>query len=131
MKNVNDQEYAAVIILTAPDRYGHFVRQVADWEELWGLKTSSGWVLLGDADGKECLPVWPASRYAEAFAVGDWNGAKATVIPLDRWIEKWTPGMAADGRMVAVFPTVANRAVVVTPQRLHDDLQAELAQYDE
>ncbi len=131
MKNVSDKEYAAVIALPGPQRYEHFVRQVADFRELWSLKAAPGWVLLGDAEGNECVPIWPHSRYAQACAVVDWDGAEATAIPLDRWIEKWTPGMIRDGRKVAVFPTVSDRAVVVTPQRLHDDLQAELAQYDE
>ena len=131
MKKLSDKEYAAVIALPAPERYGHFVRQVADWKEIWSLKAASGWVAMSSSDGHECLPVWPHSRYAHAFAEGEWEGAEPTAIPLDHWIEKWTPGMTRDGRMVAVFPTTAERGIVVTPERLYDDLREELAQYEE
>ncbi|MGV3719696.1 MAG: DUF2750 domain-containing protein [Actinomycetota bacterium] len=48
---------------------------------------------------------------------------------MDKWMERWLPGMERDGRWVAVFPTPANQGVVVEPSRLAEDLKARLAQY--
>jgi hypothetical protein len=87
-------------------------------------------VLMGDPDEHELVPVWPHSRYAEACANESWVGAEPSSIPLDRWLEAWTPGMIRDKRQVAVFPVPSGQGVVVTPERLRVDLLQELEQYE-
>jgi hypothetical protein len=129
-KRVNDQELAAVTALPAADRYSHFVEQVADWEEVWSLRGPGGWLLAGDDAGVQLMPVWPHARYAAACAVAAWEGAEPTPIPLDRWLEAWTPGLAKENRQVAVFPTPSGQGVAVTPDRLRDDLLEAREQYE-
>ena len=104
MKTVSDKEFTAVVGLSGPDRYGYFVRAVADWEEIWTLRTAEGFVTMADADERPLVPVWPHRRFAEACAASQWNGAEATAIPLDKWLKAWTPGMKKDDLGVAVFP---------------------------
>jgi hypothetical protein len=130
MKHVSDQEYSTVNALPAKERYGHFVAQVADWKQVWSLRTASGWVLVGDADGTECVPVWPHSRYARAFAEGPWEGAEPAAISVEVWVERWTKGITRDGRLVAVFPTPGNQGIVVSAERLCDDLRDQLDGYE-
>ena len=130
MKNVNDKELAAVLALPGPERYSYFVRAVADWEEIWTIRTSSGFVLMAAADEQPLIPVWPHRRFAEACADTDWAGAEAAPIPLERWLQTWTPGMKKDNRGVAVFPVPSGQGVVVTPDRLKEDLLAECSQYE-
>ncbi len=130
MRLVNDSQYAAVVALSGPDRYSHFVRHVADVEEVWSLRTAEGWVLASAENGRQLVPVWPHPRYAAACATGNWQGAEPAQIPLDRWLEAWTSGMQRDGRDVTVFPTPSGQGVVVPPQRLHDDLLKECSQYE-
>jgi hypothetical protein len=43
---------------------------------------------------------------------------------LQEWLKKWLPGMSRDKRLLAVFPTPRDQAVVVTAERLAEDLQA-------
>ena len=43
-----------VINLTASERYDYFIRKVADFEEVWGLKDAEGWALMGSED-KYCF----------------------------------------------------------------------------
>lgn len=126
MRQVNDHQFAAVSASSGPDRYGHLVEHVADAGEVWSLRGPDGWALLADDDGRELVPVWPHPRYAVACAVGTLAGTEPASIPLDRWLEGWTPGIAKDGRLVAVFPTPAGAGVVVPPERLRDDLEAAL-----
>jgi hypothetical protein len=130
MRRVSEKEFAAVTALSGADRYGHFLRHVADTQELWSLRSAEGWVLTSADDGTELVPVWPHPRYAQACAEGAWQGAEPAAIPLDRWLEGWTPGMTRDGRMVAVFPVPTGQGVVVQPERLRDDLLQERAQYE-
>lgn len=39
-----------VINLTASERYDYFIRKVADFEEVWGLKDAEGWALMGSEE---------------------------------------------------------------------------------
>jgi hypothetical protein len=127
---VNDKEFAAVIALPPPKRYTHFIKQVVDWEQIWSLRSADGWVLAGDDEGRELVPVWPHARYAAACAQEAWQGSKPEAITLAEWMEYWLPGMQRDGRLVAVFPAPSNTGIVVTPERLHADLSEESELYE-
>jgi hypothetical protein len=55
---------------------------------------------------------------------------KPTRIDLSVWLERWTPGMMRDKRLVAVFQTPADTGVAVSPERLKEDLEAELSLFE-
>lgn len=126
---MHDKEFESVSGLSADERYAYFIKKVADFQEVWSL-WSDGWVMMGDEEGHECVPVWPHPRFASACAVGEWAGYEARLVELSPWMEKWIPGIQKDGRHVAVFPLPAGKNVVVTPARLESDLEEELAQYE-
>jgi hypothetical protein len=130
--SVKLEEFEAVSALPPAERYEHFVRQVADWEALWSLREHGGWVLLGDPDGNECVPVWPHAAYAEAFGKVAFPQSAAEAVALSAWLERWTAGLRRDRRRVAVFPVrdgARESALVVEPERLHADLERELRRY--
>lgn len=129
-KTVSDREFAAISALPGPDRYSHFIGQIADWEEVWGLRAADGWVLAADDSGQPLMPVWPHARYAEACAVGAWAGAAPEAIPLDRWLEAWLPGLTRDDRGLAVFPVPGGAGVPVEAERMAADLSEALEQYE-
>ena|SRR5262245_11558765 len=129
-KAVNDQEFAAVCALPGPQRYAHFISQVADWQEVWSLRGRDGWILVADDDDTPLMPVWPHARYAEACATAAWTETTPEAIPLDRWLSAWLPGLSRDGRRVAVFPVPAGVGVTVDAERLADDLSEECEQYE-
>lgn len=124
-----DKEVESLIRLPGAKRYEYFVKRVVDMEELWGL-WEDGWCMLGDPQDRQCIPVWPHPRYAQLCATDDWARAEPRSIPLDKWLESWTPGMQGDGIFVAVFPTPTLSAVVVPPERLEADLRRELLKYE-
>jgi hypothetical protein len=108
-KVVKDPEFAAVSALPGPARYAHFIGQVADWEEVWGLRGSGGWVLAADDDGRQLMPIWPHARYAEACAVGEWAVASW---PDPRWARDSRVPRARRGRY-----TCKRRALSCRPVR--------------
>ena len=126
---LHPKEFETASALPFEERYEYFVKRVADWEQVWSLRSASGWSLAGAEDGREVIPVWPHEQFAAACSEGAWKGDEPTPIPLDDWLEKWLPGMERDGRLVAVFPTPANSGAVVEPQRLRNDLRVDLEQY--
>jgi hypothetical protein len=127
---MNDKEFQSVSALPGPERYAHFIRRVADFEEAWSLSNENGWVLAGDKDGRESAPVWPHAEYAAACATGAWGGCEPKAIPLGDWMDKWLPGLARDGRMVAVFMTPNDSGVPIQPEAMARDLEAELEWYE-
>ena len=127
---LNEKEFDNVIKLGPEERYNYFVKKVCDWKEVWSIGDSEGWALLGDNQERESAPVWLAKRYAEAYCTGEWAGKQPKVIPLDDWMVKWIPGMIADNRYVAVFPTQTGKGIVVHPQQLMDSLKEELENYE-
>jgi len=129
MKQIHDKEFTALIGMPAPERYAIFVRRVADWQVVWGLRSEHGWRLMANEDGIEVVPVWPHQRFAEAIADVQKQEQPAT-ISLDDWLNKWLPGMMRDGRQVAVFPIPGQKGIVVSPERLKADLLAECEQYE-
>jgi len=124
---MNDQEFEAVSNLAGNRRYAYAIKKIADWGIVWSLGADDGWVLAGDAEGSEVVPIWPHPQFAAACALGSWVGNAPRPIELAAWLEKWIPGMMRDQRRVAVFPTPTNKGIVVSATRLKDDLEAELS----
>jgi hypothetical protein len=130
MKKVNDKELAAVSALSGPKRYAYLVGNVADWEEIWALRGAAGFILVAGPDEKELVPVWPHRSFAEAWSAANGGEHQAVAISLNDWLQKWTPGLKNDNRGVAVFPVPSGQGVIVTPDRLHEDLVSECSQYE-
>lgn len=127
---INDKEFEAVSALPFQARYEYFIKHVADSEVVWSLGADDGWVLMGDKEGHEVVPVWPHDRYAAACVSADWAGNKPRPIPLSDWMDVWLPGLAQDHRLVVVFRTPTSNGAVVTPGRLTEDLAEELRNYE-
>ena len=130
MRNIHDKHFEDLLNQRAPERYAYFIRQVADWEEVWTLRTAVGFCLMANDDVRELVPVWPHKRFAEACAVAEFAGAEAVPISLEQWIQRWLPGMQEDGRGVAVFPTPGGQGAIVEPNQMLTDLESECEQYE-
>lgn len=129
MPTLSAQEIEAVLKLAGPERYQHFVKRVADWEEAWGLY-EGGWALAGDDDGNETFPLWPNAEYAKLCAIDDWNAYVPKAISLDELLDELLPSLADDGVRPAVFMTPTGRGVVVSATELAGHLEAELGNYE-
>lgn len=127
---MNQAQFDAVVSLPAQRRYAHFVSMVADSQELWTLRNSDGFVLSEDDAGSPSIPIWPHPDYASALVGGPWADCTPARLDLDAFLSEWIPGASGETRTFAVFPTPDGRGVVVAPDRLRDDLQAESQQYE-
>ena len=127
---INDKEVDNVLSLDGQERYKHFVKRVADWEEVWGLRNNDGWVTSENNEGEESIPFWPHPEYAHRCATGQWEGNQPTPIDLESFIEEWLPGLEGDAMLVAVFPTPEGKSVHVQPSVLLESLKEELTQYE-
>ncbi len=127
---MNQAQFDNVILLSAQKRYDHFIGKVADWEELWTLKSSDGFVMFSDSSGHECVPVWPHPDYAAALANDSWDDCVPERLDLSNFMDKWLPGLITDNRMIVVFPTPNKEGGIVHPEALKSDLLKEMQQYE-
>jgi len=129
MRQLTPKQIESVVRLPGPKRYEHFVKQVADWEEAWGLY-SDGWALAGTSEGQRVFPLWPAHEYAEQCATGDWSGYSPKVISLDDLLNVLLPRLSGDGDLTGVFYTPDDKGVTVDAAQLLNDLKAEAEKYE-
>ena len=123
---LNEKEFRSVQALPAERRLKYAISRIADREQVWSLKRAEGWVVMADASGRECLPIWPHPDFAKTCAEGTWGDAHPESIELEEWMSNWLPGLKADNRLIAIFPSVVDNAVVLDSDSLQRRLRAEL-----
>jgi hypothetical protein len=127
---LSEREFEAVSCLGAKERFAHFLKRVADWEAVWGLRDEAGWVAATDSDDHSSFPLWPHPRYAAACANHEWAGNAPASIDVHEFVEEWLPAMASDNVFLAVFPTPALRGILVSAMELAAALRQALAAYE-
>jgi len=119
---------AAVLGLSGDERFAHFIKIIADREEVWGLY-HKGWALASTDDGATVFPLWPAKEYAQLCAVNEWQEFLPRSIGLSDFVDALLPKLKADGVLPGVFYTPTGRGVTPTVDELMSALHAELAKY--
>ncbi len=110
-------ELEQALNLPAEQRFDYFVEQVIVNAEMWSLADGEEWMVL-NADGEEYLPVWPHPDMAAAWAGDAHQGSVPKSIALSVWLERWAPGMQADGILLAICPGENPDGVVMTAEEL-------------
>ena len=125
---LNPKQIETVLALDGPRRYEHFIKQVADSEQVWGLYRG-GWALASTDEGLPVFPLWPAKEYAELCQQNDWVECEPLSIPLDELIEELFPDLENDGVLIGVFYNSTGDSVIRPVSQLLEDLNNELEKY--
>ena len=125
---LNPKQIAAVMALPGPRRFEHFIKVVADRQQVWGLY-DDGWALAGTDDGAAVFPFWPAEEYALACAANEWAAYTPRMIEVEDFMRGLLPGLEADGVLPGIFFTPASQGVTVPVDELLRALEAELEKY--
>ena len=115
----------AINHMSAEQRYDYFISKSVGLQEVWGLSSEQGWVILPEA-GDEHFPVWPHQELAAAWATGEFADCEPKRISLDDWLNKWLPGMEKDSLLAAVCPDAEGDSIIVAAEELLEDTQAAL-----
>lgn len=126
--NINSKQIEAVLALPGIKRFEHFIKVVADWQEVWGLY-SDGWALAATDDGTTVFPLWPAKEYAQLCAENEWKGYAPCSISLADFMDVLLPKLKADGVLPGVFFTPSSKGLTPSPDELESALDAELQKY--
>lgn len=125
---LNSKQIAAVIALQSKDRYEHFIKVIADWQEVWALY-QNGWALAGADDGATVFPLWPAREYAQLCAEGEWKGYEPRAISLNELMDDLLPKLKKDGLLPGVFYTPSNKGLTPSVDEFKSAIEAELSNY--
>ncbi|MES2972538.1 MAG: DUF2750 domain-containing protein [Pseudomonadota bacterium] len=126
--NLNPKQMEAILALPGIERFKHFVKVVADWQEAWGLY-QDGWALAGGDDGTVVFPLWPAQEYAQLCAANEWLEYEPRSISLDELMQVLLPKLKTDGVLPGVFFTPASKGVTPSAEVLMSALTTELQKY--
>lgn len=125
---VNPKQMEAVLALPGVKRFEHFIKVIADWQEVWGLY-QDGWALAAADDGTTVFPLWPAKEYAQVCAANEWSGYEPRSISLSDFTEVLLPKLKLDGTLPGVFFTPTSKGVTPSVDDLKSALEAELQNY--
>ncbi len=125
---LSEQQKKSVVALPGPERFKHFVKQVADRHEAWGLY-SDGWALAEMREGSKVLPFWPAEDYAVLCAVDEWAGYVPERLDLADFMDLLVR-LEADGVAPGVFYTPEDKGVTLPAAELRAAIEQELRQYE-
>jgi len=123
-----DKEVAAVSVLPREKRLRHFIRVVADFEQVWGID-DGGWVLAGTPESKQVFNVWPFRDYAELYCQGEWAGCSPKAIGLDEFMESYLPDFDEKSILLGVFYTREDNGALLNANELRALLQAEVDEW--
>ena len=115
--------------LSPQDRYGYFIRKVADTQEVFLIQEDGQFVLLGDKNEDEAIPVWPEKEFAEMMLVDEWKYHSLEVVNVYDFVD-WLDKLEAEGVKIAAFPMANLNAVVVSADEMKNHLIYELQQYE-
>jgi hypothetical protein len=125
---MSNKQIEAVIALSGPERYSHFVKVSADRGLIWGL-FSDGWALAATDDETSAFPIWPASEYAALCANGDWANYKPKEIKMDEVFEWLFPKLRESSMQLAVFYTPSDKGIICDLETAEADLRNELSNF--
>ncbi|MFK0276096.1 DUF2750 domain-containing protein [Ensifer sp. NPDC090286] len=125
---VSPRQMEAVLALPVVKRFEHFVKVIADWEEVWGLY-QDGWALAEADDGTTVFPLWPAKEYARVCTLNEWSGFEPRAISLGDFTEVLLPKLKLEGVLPGVFFTPTSKGVTPPVDELMAALQEELQNY--
>ena len=127
---MNEPQFKAVTNLDSFKRFDHFVSKVADWEQMWGVRSEEGWLVPEAPEGFEYFPVWPHPEYAQKICDLNFPNNTATEISLNDFLEIWIPRFIEDKLKVAVFPNIDWTFWCMEPKDLKDELLNEASKYE-
>ena len=118
----SNSQLDAINRMPAEQRYDYFINKVIELEQVWGLSSADGWVILPDEED-EIFPVWPHAELAAQWGTGEFADCEPKAIALQDWLDKWLPGMEEDGLLAATCPDREGDAIIVSAEEMLENLQ--------
>ncbi len=124
---MHPDKHKNIFNLSPQDRYGYFIRKVADFEEVWLIHEKGQYVTLGENEEQIAIPVWPEKEFAKLMLMDDWKGYTVESMNVHDFVE-WLDTLEGEGYKIAGFPGIDLKGVVVTADEMKNHIIYELQQ---
>ncbi|MBB1272259.1 DUF2750 domain-containing protein [Psychromonas sp. SR45-3] len=121
MSGLSPSRITEILKLDQQQRFQYLCKEVNMQQKIWLLVDEHGCVMLNTED-EDCVPVWPNKEFAEDWATEEWSHCKPEAISLDKWRERWTPGLEDDELSIVVFPDKNLKGVIFFPDEFEHEL---------
>jgi hypothetical protein len=116
--------------IASQERHERFIQRVVASGIVWGLKEDEGWVTststADETEERPIMPFWSDRAYAKQCAQDEWSSYEPTQIPLELFLERWLPGMHADGYLVGTNWNASLSGYEIEPLQLLDEINKHL-----
>lgn len=123
---MDENQFQTLIKLDPGQRYRFSIQKMIETREVWSLADDQLWAVGQDPMGRQFLPIWPHPDLADRCRTKNWTEHQPKVIALDAWRERWIPGIHTSNKFISVFPVPKAGAVMVSPERMRRDIDAQL-----
>jgi len=104
------------------ERYEYLVAEVVKNKAVWLLHAIDGlYAMFEDDNNFQYIPVWPEKKFADSYAVGDWDGYSAQQMGLGEFLD-WLQELKEDEIFIGAFPSASMQALSVDPLDLKKKL---------
>ena len=126
---MNQQKINSIFAFDSKERYGYFLRKVADFETIYLIADNEDkYVMIGSND-LSVIPVWPEKEFAELFLTDDWKNYKVVEYDIHDFME-WLTDLEKQNVDLAGFPNSCLNTVHVSAVDMKNHLLFELSQYE-
>jgi hypothetical protein len=124
----SQKEFEAVTQLNIDKRVKHFVNRVGGNCYMWLCCDNDDSLLLGyDKNGRECLMVWPAKKYAElVFPPGNEARRYLKNMEIHKFLEEYIDELSENNTYIFVFPNKELNGAIMTAESFRNMMQEEL-----
>ncbi len=123
--SMDENQFKTLTGLNPDQRYRFCIQKMIETSELWSLNNGQLWAMGEDPSGRQFLPIWPHPELADRCRMQSWNDYTPQAISLSAWQERWIPGIHDSKKFISVFPVPSGGAVMVSPERMRRDLDAQ------
>lgn len=124
----NKKQIESVSALPPIERYKHFIKRFADFEECWSIVDEDGELVILEVDDYKFISLWSSKEYIEM----DEN--LGTIIPNNYTLEYFQQTLfdfiEKNNLLINVFSIKGKTGFIVSLGEFVRDLNEELSQYD-
>ncbi|MHA3788660.1 DUF2750 domain-containing protein [Flavobacterium hauense] len=115
--------------LSPNELYPHFLKTIAETDELWTLIDNDGRFALFEVNNKTVFSVWPDETSIESNITPDWQDYIPFKINLDELEETIIPLIRQNNYFINIFPVDSRTGYLVALNDFVRELNRELKNY--
>lgn len=123
-------EIKNISMLSLLERYGYFIRKIAESGEVWTILDADGNFTISEIEHTTVISLWSAEAFIESNLTPDWSDCVPFKLSLDVMEEVLIPLIRQNSYFINVFPVESRVGYIVSLADFITDLNAQLEQYE-